>query len=245
MGVAETQQNDAVRKVRRRRTIYLVASLITIPLFALFTIGTVVSVAENAYLLSTGIRVTGMVDSVDRSGKGDAVDSQQSMVVAFPVGALEHTAEIDLSGTSTFYAIRASVQVIYDPRDPTQVRTDREGNLSLPGLIVVDPILALLALVAGNGGIRWGRRARALRGAVWDRGRATRHPLVAAGRRRRLSVRVKGGHTLELCLPRPEPHELKYGGQVDVMVAGAGTALTVYALDSRAVFAARPVRERR
>jgi hypothetical protein len=75
-GVAETQQNDAVRKVRRRRKIYLVANLITIPLFALVAFGTVQGAVENARLHSSGIRVTGVVDSVDRSGKGDAVGSR-------------------------------------------------------------------------------------------------------------------------------------------------------------------------
>jgi hypothetical protein len=79
------------------------------------------------------------------------------MVVTFPVEALERTAEIDLNETSTCYGVGGSVQVIYVPRAPTQARTDREANLSLPGLIVFNSVLALLALVSGNGAIRWGR----------------------------------------------------------------------------------------
>jgi hypothetical protein len=120
--------------------------------------------AHAHWLLRHGRRVYGTVTQYDTTFRGGG-----HIVVTYTVQGIPHRATIALTGTSPPYAIGGHVLVIYNPRDPTDIRTLREDNLNagtaLPIIgLVVGIILAAIGSVIQR---RAWRMRRILSSGTW------------------------------------------------------------------------------
>jgi hypothetical protein len=121
--------------------------------------------SSAARLLAEGTRTPGQVVTVydPRGGSGSP-----SMVVRYTAG-VSRTAEIERSST-LHYAPGQSVTVVYDPADPTDVRTTEEENDSQAsvGFFAISGILAVFLLpFSAVAAVRWRLRDRAVRRTGW------------------------------------------------------------------------------
>ena len=140
---------------------------LTVGLAAL--VGFVVAASDQedraAELLAHGTRVPGVVTEVH-----NGLRNPGHIDVAFSIGSQRTVRRINLDDASPSYVVGEPVTVVYDPRNPSRVRTTREQNESTAStwLIVLLFVGALLLLVYGTLGVRrWRRTTRLLRQAPW------------------------------------------------------------------------------
>lgn len=192
-----------------------------------FGIAIGVNAGNNDELLATGARTDGVVVAYhDRIKIPDLIDVQ------FLRGSQQELAEISLNDSSPRYRVGDQVTVIYDPADPSRVRTDAEEND--PGIFLLPVIIALiLGLIMMPGGLiglgRWARRIKQARTAEW---RPAKAGLVKGGwgSKTRLRVRFDDGVEQVFVTARPVqlplPREIFTGTQ-RVWLNGTGHAVTV------------------
>jgi hypothetical protein len=169
-------------------------------------------------LLDTGTRTTGAVLDEASPAKG-----AWTIDVRYAAGGTEHTADITLD-TNRALQPGQLVTVVYDPTDPSRVRTVDDTNESqgLLGLCIVSMIVALLLIPATVvAAVGWAKRFRTARLTGWHRASAT---VTRLGRGAALaSVTYPGGWTLTL----KAATRLKAKQPRPVWVGGAGRSMTL------------------
>jgi len=155
-----------LRRYRRRAGWWLGSGIV---LFVVFVIAASAVETSGDELLRTGEQVTGVVLEI-RSCRPRLCASHRSLVVEFPVEDQAHRGVVNLDDGSPEYRVGQSVEIFYDPSDPTHFRTEADVNQS--PWTVYPMIFALLggvaALVVGIVAIRRGRRfRRTLRQHPW------------------------------------------------------------------------------
>lgn len=214
-------------------------------LWVLVFVGAIIGVdrlaKDAAELLATGTRVTAEVTDFEFGRKGKL----KAIVVDFPAGGIRHRATID-ADEDDGYHFGSAVQVIYDPADPTRVRTEQEANDG--GLLSTTLIIAILVSLGGiplslMAAARWRRRYRAVAGTGWRRARVTVKPDYPIRKNRNLpdiEVTFREGGTMTL-RAMPSTHgctRLKNRKDRDAWIGGEGPDMVVLFTEGR--WLARP-----
>ncbi len=138
--------------------------LVWLIVFAGVVFGFVTMAQSSDKLLATGTRVYGTVLSAYHPSKGTA-----TIDVTYPVGNSLKEAEV-VWDSDHRYAPGQSITVIYDPADPSRVRTLYETNDDQfwVWVFVIGLIAALSGIpIAGVAASKWGHRYRAVRRTGW------------------------------------------------------------------------------
>ena len=140
MAPALDSARESLRQYRRAGLVWLIGGLALLVMVGLLA----KSMEDRAISLAkSGLHSPGTVLSTD----GGGLHLVGSIVVRFTIGEVEHIATINLDSNSPRYRVGDSVDVIYDPRDLSEVRTSKEQN---------DPGWGVLAFVVGvNVGLLW------------------------------------------------------------------------------------------
>ncbi|HUR17655.1 MAG TPA: DUF3592 domain-containing protein [Acidimicrobiales bacterium] len=129
-------------------------------------------------LARTGRHTSGVVTAVRHGGRL----SEGSINVRFQAASILYEERINLNSDSPIYRVGQQVEVIYDPSNPSNVRTTAEENDSALGIFVfcVAFVASFVALPVGFTVVRRARRwRRMLRKSPWSKVSATYKELPA------------------------------------------------------------------
>ncbi|WP_436501944.1 DUF3592 domain-containing protein [Actinokineospora sp. HUAS TT18] len=207
----------AVGAMRAARKVGVLGVVLGLVLLTVWLVVALIGDAADDDLVATGTRVQGVV--VDEHG-GTKILSSSIDVRFTPIGGVSRVESINVNSLDD-YGVGTLVEVIYDPADPTRVRTPDELNAANWQMGVAVVSFAFGGILVSGGVVTvvcWQRRLA--RVGQWRRARATTGKI---GRR----------DTLELDEPtmwlttigRPLPASLPRTSEV--WVTGSGTAWTV------------------
>lgn len=168
----QTPALDSVQeRLRRNRRLGLIWILVGLACFAVMVVTANIMESHSSRLEQAGLHTLGTVLQVQRAGRL----SEGSIDISFRIGDVEHTARINLNSDSPRYSVGDTVDVIFDPRNVSDVRTSEEPNDPSWGT----PVLALGLLGAPTGwAVGWTLMRRSRR---WRK-------LLAAGPWRRIEA---------------------------------------------------------
>ncbi|WP_370943072.1 DUF3592 domain-containing protein [Amycolatopsis sp. cg5] len=214
----------AVARLRRRALRLVIAGLVLF-IAAWGMVGFVRY--RDADLLKTESRTHGVVFAMIVSGKFESIGIEY-----YTDNGVRRLEFVDVDDAGAYHE-NDPVTVIYDPADPTRIRT--EADPELPGLVrtvtVVSTFLTIILVLSGLiGTSRWRRRSAAARAEPWRAGTATLARSSAGKARTKLRVRFQTEEqdyrtTAPVMLPIPPA--LFDRDEVKVWINGTGDAVTV------------------